>query len=49
MGVKKLEFPAYDGRVAQGIGLNYATSNRGACHVRGYTISPEILGVPEKF
>ncbi|MDY6821903.1 MAG: aldehyde ferredoxin oxidoreductase family protein, partial [Deferribacterota bacterium] len=48
MGVKKLEFPAYDGRVAQGIGLNYATSNRGACHVRGYTISSEILGVPEK-
>jgi aldehyde:ferredoxin oxidoreductase len=28
----------------QGIGLNYATSNRGGCHVRGYTISVEVLG-----
>jgi aldehyde:ferredoxin oxidoreductase len=40
--------PAYDGRAIQGIGLNYATSNRGGCHVRGYTISPEVLGVPVK-
>ena len=48
MSVKKLEFPAYDGRGIQGIGLNYATSNRGACHVRGYMISPEVLGLPEK-
>lgn len=48
MGVKGQEFPAYDGRGAQGIGLNYATSNRGACHVRGYTISAEVFGVPEK-
>jgi aldehyde:ferredoxin oxidoreductase len=46
--VKKLEFPAYDGRAIQGMGLEYATSNRGACHVRGYLVSPEILGVPEK-
>lgn len=48
MSSKKQEYPAYDPRGAQGIGLNYATSNRGGCHVRGYTISPEILGVPEK-
>lgn len=48
MTVKKQEMPAYDGRAIQGIGLNYATSNRGGCHVRGYTISPEILGLPEK-
>ncbi len=46
MASKKLELPAYDGRAIQGIGLNYATSNRGGCHVRGYTISPEILGLP---
>jgi aldehyde:ferredoxin oxidoreductase len=32
----------------QGIGLEYATSNRGGCHVRGYTISPEVLGLPMK-
>ncbi|QWV92349.1 aldehyde ferredoxin oxidoreductase family protein [Geomonas oryzisoli] len=48
MTVKKQEFPAYDGRAIQGMGLEYATSNRGACHVRGYLVSPEILGVPEK-
>lgn len=48
MGVKGQEFPAYDGRGAQGMGLNYATSNRGACHVRGYTISAEVFGIPEK-
>jgi len=48
MTAKKQEMPAYDPRGIQGIGLNYATSNRGGCHVRGYTISPEILGLPEK-
>jgi aldehyde:ferredoxin oxidoreductase len=48
MTVKKQEIPAYDPRAVQGIGLNYATSNRGGCHVRGYTISPEVLGVPVK-
>ncbi len=48
MSVKKQELPAYDARGIQGIGLNYATSNRGGCHVRGYTISPEIVGLPEK-
>ena len=48
MSVKKQEMPAYDGRGAQGMGLSYATSNRGGCHVRGYMTSPEILGIPEK-
>jgi len=48
MTVKKLELPAYDPRGIQGHGLQYATSNRGGCHVRGYLISPEILGLPEK-
>jgi len=48
MTVKKQEMPAYDGRAIQGMGLSYATSNRGGCHVRGYLTSPEILGVPEK-
>jgi aldehyde:ferredoxin oxidoreductase len=48
MTVKKQEMPAYDPRGIQGIGINYATSNRGGCHVRGYMISPEILGLPEK-
>ncbi|GAW29227.1 aldehyde ferredoxin oxidoreductase family protein [Carboxydocella sp. ULO1] len=48
MAVKKQELPAYDPRGVQGHGLQYATSNRGGCHVRGYMISPEILGLPEK-
>jgi aldehyde:ferredoxin oxidoreductase len=48
MTVKKQELPAYDPRGIQGQGLQYATSNRGGCHVRGYLISPEILGLPEK-
>ncbi|HJV27305.1 MAG TPA: aldehyde ferredoxin oxidoreductase family protein [Aromatoleum sp.] len=48
MSVKKQEFPAYDSRGIQGIGLAYATSNRGACHLRGYTIASEVLGIPVK-
>jgi aldehyde:ferredoxin oxidoreductase len=48
MSVKGLEFPAYDGRALQGMALEYATSNRGACHVRGYMVSPEVLGIPVK-
>jgi aldehyde:ferredoxin oxidoreductase len=48
MTVKKQELPAYDPRGVQGHGLQYATNNRGGCHVRGYLISPEILGLPEK-
>ena len=48
MTVKSQEFPAYDPRGIQGMGLAYATSNRGACHLRGYTVSSEVLGIPEK-
>lgn len=48
MTVKGQEFPAYDPRGIQGMGLAYATSNRGACHLRGYTVSSEIMGLPEK-
>ena len=48
MSVKKQEIPAYDARAIQGIGITYATSNRGGCHVRGYMISPEVLGLPEQ-
>ncbi len=48
MSVKGQEFPAYDSRGIQGMGLTYATSNRGACHLRSYTVSSEILGIPVK-
>ena len=48
MSVKGLELPAYDPRGAQGMGLAYATSNRGGCHLRGgYLIAQEVLGVPK--
>ncbi len=46
---KKQEFPAYDPRGIQGLGLNFATSNRGACHVRGYTVADEVLGDVDRF
>lgn len=48
MTAKKQEMPAYDPRALQGMGLEYATSNRGGCHVRGYMTSPEVLGLPQK-
>ncbi len=48
MTVKKQELPAYDPRGVQGHGLSYAVNNRGGCHIKGYMISPEILGYPEK-
>jgi aldehyde:ferredoxin oxidoreductase len=48
MSVKKLEIPAYDPRGLQGQGLEYATSVRGACHVYGNMVYPELLGIPQK-
>jgi aldehyde:ferredoxin oxidoreductase len=30
------------------MGLAYATSNRGACHLRGYTVASEVMGIPVK-
>jgi aldehyde:ferredoxin oxidoreductase len=43
MHVKGLEMPAYHPNAAKGIGLSYAISERGACHLRGMPLS-EILG-----
>jgi len=48
MSVKKLSIPAYDPRGVKGMGLTYATSNRGACHLRAYAIASEIFGIPYK-
>ncbi|ELY58951.1 aldehyde ferredoxin oxidoreductase family protein [Natronolimnohabitans innermongolicus] len=48
LAVKGQTIAAYDPRCMKGMGIGYATSNRGACHLRGYTPSAEILGVPEK-
>nr|MDO8084526.1 aldehyde ferredoxin oxidoreductase family protein [Candidatus Sigynarchaeum springense] len=49
MQVKGLEMPAYDPRGAFGMALAYATSNRGACHLRAYTVGAELLGLPKLF
>jgi len=46
MSSKKLEMPAYDPRGMQGQGLLFATSNRGACHMRGNMLGPEVLALP---
>ena len=48
MTVKGMSTPAYDPRGLKGMGIAYATSNRGACHLRAYTPAAELLGVPEK-
>ena len=42
--VKGLEMPAYDPRGTFGMGLAYATSDRGACHMRAFTAGDDILG-----
>ena len=46
MSVKGLEMPAYDPRGAFGMAISYSTSYRGACHLRSWTISFEVIGVP---
>jgi len=47
MSVKGLELPAYDPRGIYGQALSYATSTRGGDHLRGYMVSPEIIGKPK--
>ncbi len=42
MHVRGQSMPAYDGRGLKGMGLGYATSNRGACHLRGYSPASEL-------
>ncbi len=46
MSVKGMELPGYDPRGAFGMALGYVTSTRGACHLRAYPISHEILRKP---
>lgn len=53
METKGLEFPAHDPRAYNSVGLGYATSNRGACHLQGGThwfernVTMPDLGYPE--
>jgi aldehyde:ferredoxin oxidoreductase len=46
MAVKGMGIPAYDPRGLQGMGIGYATSNRGACHLRAYTPASELGVMP---
>lgn len=48
MSVKGMAIPAYDPRSMKGMGIGYATSNRGACHVRGYSPASELGLIPLK-
>lgn len=45
---KKQEFPGYDPRGSKGMGLLYATSNKGASHMSGDLAYSEVFGVPKK-
>jgi aldehyde:ferredoxin oxidoreductase len=50
MNVKGMEFPGYDPRGIQGMGLAFATSTRGACHLRATMYVPELFqGVLDRF
>ena len=42
MVVKGQEFAGYDSRALQGMGLGYATSNRGACHLKHDVFGPDM-------
>lgn len=42
---KGLEPAGYDPRVLKGVGLGYATSDRGACHLRATFYKPELTGI----
>jgi aldehyde:ferredoxin oxidoreductase len=46
MTVKGQAIPAYDPRGIKGMGIAYATSNRGACHLRAYTPASELSLIP---
>ncbi len=46
MAVKGQSVPAYDPRGLKGMGLGYATSNRGACHLRAYVAAAELGVIP---
>jgi len=50
MNVKGMEFPGYDARGIQGMSLAYATSTRGACHLRATMYVPELFqGTMDRF
>jgi aldehyde:ferredoxin oxidoreductase len=49
MGVKGMEMPAYDPRGALAMGVNYAVADRGACHLRAFTLVEEMWGFADPY
>jgi aldehyde:ferredoxin oxidoreductase len=47
--VKGLEYPAYDPRGSVAMALAYATSDRGACHLRAWPVANEAFGDIDPF
>jgi aldehyde:ferredoxin oxidoreductase len=46
---KGLEYPGYDPRGSFGMALAYATSDRGACHMRAWPVAYEAFGTMDPF
>ena len=46
--VKGMEPAGYDPRALKGMGLGYATSSRGACHLRATFYKPELSGTIDR-
>ncbi|MBE0518045.1 MAG: aldehyde ferredoxin oxidoreductase family protein [Thermoplasmata archaeon] len=44
VAVKGMEYPAYDPRGSIGMALAYATSDRGACHLRAWPVANDAYG-----
>jgi aldehyde:ferredoxin oxidoreductase len=49
MEVKGLEIPGYEPRGSWAMGLAYATSDRGACHMRAWPVAVEAFGDVDPF
>jgi aldehyde:ferredoxin oxidoreductase len=47
MHVKGLELPGWGARASPGMGLAYATADRGGCHTRAWPIDYEISGIAQ--
>ncbi len=47
--VKGMELPGYEPRSSWGMAIAYATSDRGGCHQRAWTVRPEIDGILKRF
>ena len=46
---KGMELPGYDPRSSWGMALAYATSDRGGCHQRAWTVLGELDGYLPRF